>query len=99
MIKLHFFPVRLIILTFYYAKQSVWFLHCQRKAGMINRSHLPVASSMKRWAGLKETTQVIFNSGCDDMATLRQHSLSKADAEKNSYSGVGLEGGKGDDPR
>lgn len=29
-------------------------LHCQRKLGMINRSHLSITSSMKRWAGLKE---------------------------------------------
>lgn len=29
-------------------------LHCRRRLGMINRLHLPVTSSMKRWVSLKE---------------------------------------------
>lgn len=31
-------------------------LHHQRRFGMINRSHLPINSSMKRWVSLKEIT-------------------------------------------
>lgn len=41
-------------------KAACLILHCQRRLGMINRSHLPVTSSVKRWASLKEM-EVIFN--------------------------------------
>lgn len=50
---------------------------------MINRSHLPITSSMKRWVSLKEIICYFQRFEHGDMDSLSQHSFPKADAEKH----------------
>lgn len=79
-----FVPCRVHNLNLLLCKAANLALHGPRRHGMMNRSNLPVTSFMKRWTGLKEIVSSYFQPfGHGNLGLLSQHSLLKADAEKN----------------